>query len=106
MGWWNNILDQQRFVNDGIFGHVRKGMQFYDHVAAVFNGPMSRRQASAVASEVAYRALSVGRARTSDRMRSLAAEVEEVKVEDKPDGATPFSPAHYVAAASSQGVSS
>lgn len=104
MGWWNRVLDQQRFVNDGIFGHVRKGMQFYDHVAAVFNGPMSRRQASAVASDVAYRALSVGRARTSERMRSLAADVESVEVEDQPGGPSPFSPAHYVAAASSQGV--
>lgn len=102
-GWWNRVLDQQRFVNDGIFGHVRKGMQFYDHVAAAFNGPMSRRQASAVASDIAYRAASVGRAGTSERMRSLAADVEQVEVDD--DEAGPFSPAHYVAAASSQGVS-
>ncbi len=103
MGWWNRILDQQRFVNDGIFGHVRKGMQFYDHLAAAFNGPMSRRQASAVASDIAYRAASVGRAGTSERMRSLAADVEEVEVTDDMG---PFSPAHYVAAASSQSVSS
>jgi len=105
MGWWNRILDQQRFVNDGIFGHVRKGMQFYDHVAAAFNGPMSRRQASAVASDIAYRAASVGRAGTSERMRSLAADVEQVEVADE-DGECAFSPSHYAAAASSQGVSS
>ena len=102
MGWWNRILEQQLFVNDGIFGHVRKGMQFYDHVAAAFNGPMSRRQASAVASDIAYRAASVGRAGTSERMRSLAADVEQVEVDD---GECAFSPAHYVAAASSQSVS-
>ena len=103
MGWWNRILEQQRFVNDGIFGHVRKGMQFYDHVAAAFNGPMSRREASAVASDIAYRAASVGRAGTSERMRSLAADVEQVEVDD--DGECAFSPSHYVAAASSQSVS-